>query len=74
MTRKLYLDALMDQLEAILDYYADSHHRPKDTKRMLLSGSSILEGLVSEDPFIVNKAINAAKLYIAMFNKSGEMH
>ena len=57
---------LLDHLEVILDYY--TYNKPIDDT--LVHGSTILEGLVSEDPFIVAKAVVAAQLYIDKFNKS----
>lgn len=74
MTRKIYLDELMEQLEVILDYHTDASNRHKSNAIAITQGSAILEGLVSEDPFVVNKAINACMLYIHRFNRSLEVH
>lgn len=72
-----YCDHLMmlDHIENILDYYVDIHYRnkSKEYNSLLTQGSSILEGLVHEDPFVIAKAYKAAKLYIARFN-SQELH
>lgn len=66
---------MLDQIEAILDYYLDIHHSHRAIKgNMLRNGSVILEGLVSEDPNTVSDCITAAKLYIIAFRASGNVN
>lgn len=70
-----YILPRLDYVEYILEYYTDKAHKDRYKRDyMIEQGSRLIEVLVHEDPFITEKAIVAADLYIQAFKELRNIH